>query len=199
MNVINLLLFCFYSSNLVANVITWKARYKLTEAFRNIWSYAAVQHVKLRSLHRFVEAKLTCRHDSITFDKIHHPICWQPYESNLQSEVSFVWKQWAVTSGQSNGRTLHGAIKLPNYFTVQQFYLVFLLFVIFLQTFCYFVILPCQLTVALCVCVRACVCVKRNVLPCFVVIVIVNFTIFKIIFCYISLITLLYCYILPSR
>ena len=35
-NVFNLLLFCFYSSNLVANVITWKVRYKLTEAFRNM-------------------------------------------------------------------------------------------------------------------------------------------------------------------
>jgi len=148
LNVINLLLFPFYSSNLVANVITWKARYKLTEAFRNIWSYAAVQHVKLRSWHRFVEVELTCRQssetfakDSITFGKIHHPISWQPYESTPQWEVSFVWKHWAVTSWQSNGRTLHGAIKLPNLFAVQQLYLVFLLFVIFLQTFCCFVIL----------------------------------------------------------
>jgi len=120
LNVMNVL-FCFYSSKLVANVITWKARYKLTEAFRNIWSYAAVQRVKLRSLHRFVEAELTCRQssetfakDSITFGKIHHPISWQLYESIPQWEVSFVWKHWAVTSWQSNGRTLHGAIKLPN-------------------------------------------------------------------------------------
>ena len=58
----------------------------------------------------FLEAKLTCRHDSITFDKIHHPISWQSYESTPQSEVSFVWKHWAVTSWQSNGRTLHGRL-----------------------------------------------------------------------------------------